>query len=430
MLTTARDFWDAYTAADLVALERDADGTNRGERMYYGPGGLEDAGSVEPFELAKDALQDYDYEDDLTFSLCIRVPFTEALASVIEMPPMQEDTIPNQCQLMLALKLLRDPTGDPVPYHVKVHTRELIEAYAAGGVHRDRLMAMLRDLRPGRDANFDVVYNLVLDAVAGERLTNEQAAHLFCADTPHPEVDYGELGTIVLDALEEGEVTREKACAFMDALKPNASDYAEMEENGDVAAVHGERAIVLKAFGVSPTDDEINKCLLDVIENHENEDVMTVMTAVWAVGRHNHKAAIAPLIGMLDNAAMPRYADPIENALQFLCSGAELIPLTAFGFEEMGYTDEEFEEMDKAGDAFNFRHKYWGDQRPKLPADEEAWNSSNATSVFWEKRLRFVLSGVTAGVSPSVVQALETDEVPVVRIAGGGPEELPAATPP
>ncbi len=223
-------------------------------------------------------------------------------------------------------------------------------------------------------------------------------------DQTPPEWDtaYSALHGQALAALENGKITLEKAAALMDRLKPGDEDYKSYEGTGMVALLSAEREILLKAYAFCTSDPQITKQITAVIDNHEHEDVITVQTAIWALGRHNDNAAIDSLVGLLRRDAFGFHRITIQDALQFLCSGRELVP-----------TADENE------------WKYWSEYKQRLPNNPAAWATYDAESVFWEKRLRVAREWKAAG-QESRLERLKMDEVLPVRLAAGGPEKLTA----
>ncbi len=217
---------------------------------------------------------------------------------------------------------------------------------------------------------------------------------------PASEVPYRALWQQTSAALEDGEISLEDAAEFMEDLKPDQIDYRAYDETGSVGFLNAEREILLKAYAFCPTNPAITEQITAVIDNHEREDVITVQTAIWALGRHNDKAALDYLYNILGKEELDFHSLTIQDALQYLASGQALIPTT--GDDERGH---------------------WSKQRRQLPKDPAAWAAHDANSVFWEKRLR-VATEWKAGGEEARLDRLKKDEILPVRLAAGGPEKL------
>ena len=217
---------------------------------------------------------------------------------------------------------------------------------------------------------------------------------------PGPETSYGALRKQALMGLERGRITFEKAAAMMEELMPGKEEYEAYEDAGMVSLLHAEREILLKAYAFCATQSRITEQIKAVIDNHKYEDVITVQTAIWALGRHNDKAAIEFLLKLLRGREFDFHQIVVQEALQFIYSGRELIPLT--GENEL---------------------QYWTERARTLPSTAAAWAAHDAESVFWEKRLRAVKYWKSAG-EDSRIEPLKEDEVLPVRLAAGGPERL------
>ncbi len=217
---------------------------------------------------------------------------------------------------------------------------------------------------------------------------------------PGPETPYGTLRRQALMALENARISIEKSAALMEELMPGEEEYKAYQDAGMVSLLHAEREILLKAYAFCTTETQITKQITAVIDNHKYEDAITVQTAIWALGRHNDKAAIEYLLKLFRGSEFDFHRIVVQEALQFLFTGRELIPLTG---------DNEW--------------RYWNDQAQRLPSTPAAWTAHDAESVFWEKRLRAAIYWKTAG-EESRLEPLKEDEVLQVRLAAGGPERL------
>jgi hypothetical protein len=219
---------------------------------------------------------------------------------------------------------------------------------------------------------------------------------------PGPDSPYGNLRQQAVMALRDASIPLEKAATLMSDLMPGEEEYESYQEAGTVSLLCAEREILLKAYAFCTTDPKITEQITAVINNHEHEDAITVQTAIWALGRHNDNAAIDSLLGLLRRDAFGFHQITIQEALQFLCSKRELIPIAG---------ENEW--------------KYWGDRKQRLPDNPAAWAECDAESVFWEKRLRVVKQWKAAG-EESRLERLKMDEVLPVRLAAGGSEKLTA----
>ncbi len=324
------DFWDLYAEADLLTLKRDPDRGYTG--TYYVDENGEPAvflGEEKQFTLTRDELLKYRYKDEPLFELGVCDDLAAALAMLVAMPIMRNDTAPNRAQLGLVLELLDQD-------------------------------------EPGAD----VAYRAVWQQTSA--------------------------------ALEDGDISLEDAAELMEDLLPDQEDYDAYEATGAVTMLNAEREILLKAYAFCPTDSAITEQITAVINNHEREDVITVQTAIWALGRHNDKAALDTLYNLLGNEELDFHSLTIQDALQYLASGRELVPTT--GEDERGY---------------------WSKQRRQLPKDPAAWAAHDAGSIFWEKRLR-VASGWKASGEETRLDRLKKDEILPVRLAAGGPGKFEA----
>lgn len=217
---------------------------------------------------------------------------------------------------------------------------------------------------------------------------------------PAEEAPYADLRQRVLSSLKDSKIPIDKAAALMKELTPGEKEYELYDATGMVGILNAEREILLKAYAFCVTDPEISKQIRAVIANHEHEDAITVQTAIWALGRHNDKDSIDSLIGLFGKEDFEYHRITIQEALQFLYSGRELIPTTG-----------------------ESERKYWRDHKQRLPDSPAAWAEHDAQSVFWEKRLR-AAARWRAESETVRLEKLKSDEVLPVRLAAGGPERL------
>ena len=318
------EFWEYYADQELLKFKRDP-ATSAYSGVCSGTGAM--AGEEFSFAFDRAALLHYNYRANRIFELGIHDELSEALAMLVAMPLMREESIPNRDQLELIFRLL--------------------------------------DLTP-----------------------------------PEWDVEYSAMHAQALAGLGKKKISRDKAVTLMEELRPDGDDYEAYAGTGMVALLHAEREILLKAYAFCTTDPQITNQITAVIGNHEREDAMTVQAAIWALGRHNDKAAIATLHGLLGQDAFAYHRVTIQEALQYLCSGHGLIPLA----EENEW-------------------KYWSDRQRNLPSTPAAWIERDAESVFWEKRLRVALQWRAEGAEDRLARC-KNDEVRPVRLAAGGPELL------
>lgn len=215
--------------------------------------------------------------------------------------------------------------------------------------------------------------------------------------------DYAALRQLAIRRLQARELSIESAGRSLTHLKPGAREYREYKATGQISALHAQREIVLKSFGILVTNPKVSELLKAVIDNQQNEDVQSVKIALWAMGRQNDKHSLQYLLQLLTVKDYAFFRVDIERAVQFICSGRDLISLS---------DDEPFD--------------YWRKQREKLPqADaQDAWADHDARSIFWEKRLRCAVEWKAKSKNLTLVARLAVDEVLPVRAAAGGPQKL------
>jgi hypothetical protein len=213
---------------------------------------------------------------------------------------------------------------------------------------------------------------------------------------PQKELSYQELREYALEELARADIPPERAVAALQQRLPDEARWAAYQNDGDVAYLAMEREVVLKAFGLLVTDSRVCRALMSVVENHAREDVVTVGLALWALGRLNDKDAIPFLIRLLADPRFGYHTLEAERALQLLCSGGRMIPLSSGG---------------------EAPREYWERAAAPLQRGADDWARVDAASVFWEKRLRRARAWVTTGGQPAELAALRDDEVEPVRRA-------------
>ena len=221
---------------------------------------------------------------------------------------------------------------------------------------------------------------------------------LILLDAPPPATDtpsYAELRDHVRGMLSERELQLDRALKLLAARRPRPEAYKKYQEDGDVAHLGMEREILLKAFGLYVTDDHVFDHLKDVVDNRKYEDAITIGVALWALGRQNNKRAIPYLLDVLRDPESGYHGPAAERALQFLCSGSELLQLS--------------ESHDRAA--------HWESILRTLPKSQDEWARRDARSVFWEKRLRCAVQWTLSGQYVEALGWLEADEVEQVRLA-------------
>ena len=206
---------------------------------------------------------------------------------------------------------------------------------------------------------------------------------------------YSELRSGVLRELAVRDVHPERAFEALRRLKPNDVDYQAFAKDGDLDHLHVQRELLLKSFGIYFTDSKVCCELQAVIDNRSCEYLGTVELAIWALGRQNDKGSIAYLTNLLAKPVFERSIHVIERALQFVCSGEQLIPLSSTAPPIA----------------------YWLEVKKRLPATVAGWVAHDANSVLWEKRLRRAKEWAASGKYLQHVEHLRSDEVVPVRVA-------------
>ena len=419
----AQTFWQAYTERDFVELKRQGNGNYEGVLLDFGDD--EDAmfGEESPFSITRQELVGYDYSTDKRFAPCVFKTLESALSVVLKDRELMEPTDENRRRLQLIIQFIRDRSLSEPSFSVIVRTRKLVEQYADGKLGEDAVSQRLRNLRKGRDKNFEVLCQTVLEYLEMDVLSTDLVVSLLSSNTPLPEKKHPFVLRAVLQTVPDCELSIDKACQFLQVLLPTKADYEELTATGRVSSVKTERDILLKALSMCPTDRRIASQFLRILHNHANEDMFVVFETISALGFHNDKSCIAPLVECLAQDDMVRYRDTIEEALQMLCSGSTLIPKAIFGMDLSRYTDEELEESDQNEDQEpKIEHEYWCEKEKTLPATPIEWQREDAESVFWQKRLRCALADRDSKLPPNLLNALQNDEVATVRNSSGGSE--------
>ena len=208
---------------------------------------------------------------------------------------------------------------------------------------------------------------------------------------PEEPLDYSKLRAMLIAHFERAAVPLEQVLELMAQTQPGLQEHQRYEETGQISALRAERALLVKALALTGTDPRVTEALAGVVES-AYEDSEVVAAAIWAIGRHNDKAVIPRLLLWLSQKRLAFHSLSIEQALQFLCSGERLIPLAA--------EDEP---------------RYWKDMLASLPKRPGEWLEWDASSVFWQKRLRCALFAQ----APALQERLRADEVLPVRLAAG-----------
>lgn len=388
---SVRGFWERLSSGLVTRLRRDPERGYEGV-VLWGESLLPEDRRL---ELTRQELLDYEYAEDLGFSLGVSDRLPQALAWVIGAPPMAEETIPNWDQLGLAWRLLRG-TPTPWPPESRSAAERILWKLAERKIKPPEAILELCALAPATHTNTAPFCRALVPAVAEGRLGRYEALGLLAHSALGDRVDYAVLLEILLSALREAEIPLDAAILLLRELHPTVSDYELYTSTGRVSALHAERELLLKACALVTTDARAAEALQAVIENEAREDALTVKIAIWALGRQNAKIGVGYLIPRLDQPQYRLYLTEVEEALSFLCSGAELIP------------PAEADEME-----------HWTEVSRRLPPDAEAWWRHDAESVFWEKRLRCAQTLDRHPEAGDLIARLRMDEVPMVRSAAG-----------
>ncbi len=403
---SVRGFWERLTSREIVRVRRDFLQGYHGV-VLWGDSVLPE---MRQFELTRQEVLAYAYDEDLGFTLGVTPRLEVALAWVIGAPPMAEETNPNRDQLTLARSLLIGSDA-PWPSEARAAAERALWNVAERKADPAEAARAFSSSAPPTHRNTAALGRALTLAVAGRRIGWYEATAWLTNTLPPDPPGYPFSHDILLAALPEAEIPLDAALRRLRDLQPTPADYQRYEASGQVATLHAEREVLLKAFALLSTDRRAAEALRAVIENEACEDAITVRIAIWALGRQNEKNAIDYLMSLLPRPQYRIYRDEIEEALTFLCSGVELLP---------------------AADADELEH--WTAIHAGLPKDQAAWWEHDAESVFWEKRLRCALTldaGTGAARAPGVdtgrgerrarlSEHLWNDEVPNVRLAAGG----------
>jgi hypothetical protein len=388
-----RGFWERLTSQEVVRVRRDFGQGYTGVVLWGDSLLPEDR----RFELTRAEFLDYEYDQDLGFSVGVSDRLPPALVWVIGAPPMENETVPNTDQLELARRLLRGSPA-PWPWESRSAAERVLWNLAERKTTPPLAVLELCALAPATHTNTAPLSRALVPAVTEGRLGRYEAIGLLADSLVPDRITYDTRREILLSALPDAEIPLDAAILLLRELHPTAGDHESYTSTGQVSALHAERELLLKALALLTTDARAVEALRAVIDNEAREDAFTVKVAIWALGRQNGKSAIGHLIPLLDQPQYRIYRTEIEEALSFLCSGAELVPKAQ-------------EEEEK---------EYWTKVSLRLPTDAEAWWRHDAESVFWEKRLRCAR---TLDRHPGAVDhavRLQDDEVPVVRVAARG----------
>lgn len=403
---SVRGFWERLTSREIVRVRRDFLQGYHGV-VLWGDSVLPE---VRQFELTREEMLSYAYDEDLGFTLGVTPRLEVALAWVIGAPPMAEETNPNRDQLALARSLLIGSDA-PWPSEARSAAERALWSVAERRADPAEAVRAVAAASPPTHRNAAALGRALARAVSARRIGWYEATDWLTNPLPPDPPGYLFSREVLLDTLPEAEIPLDAGLRRLRELQPAAAEYHRYEGSGRVAELHAERELLLKALALLATDTRAAEALRSVIENEACEDAITVKIAIWALGRQNAKSTVDYLISLLPRPQYRIYLDEIEEALTFLCSGAELVP---------------------AADADEVEH--WTAIQAGLPKDQAAWWERDAESVFWEKRLRSALTldagtgatrapGVDSGSSERrarLAERLRNDEVPNVRLAAGG----------
>ena len=301
------------TTGQFVSLQRNLETGYKGS--FY------DGALLRDFELSREELLAYSYENDRRFQILIYEELSEALTATIAAPTFDQPSRPNINELLLVHELLKNSINQT-----------------------DETWSQYRELR-----------NSALEDLSCKKIA-------------------------VSDAIQ-----------CIEELKPKQDDWERYRRTGSLSCLNNSRNILFKAFGIVDVDiDEVSKSLMDVVENRAFEDFDTVGIAIWALGRQNQKRTVIDLANLVPelDSKLQRLVD---LALQFICSGRELVQLPH-----------------KPVDRVDF----WAGLEVPSDTDAGAWLRLDAESVFWEKRLRAIKNAIWMS---DLWQQLATDEVETIR---------------
>jgi hypothetical protein len=413
---SADELWDLYAAGQFLSLERAEDGAMSGTLLTLAPGEI--IADEVAFTVSRDELEAYPYDGDELFELGLQTSPARALRNIVAGSRLGDDTLPNRAEVALALRFPRDGGPATPGSVVRAGTRRILERFSREN-DRDveEATAAIRGLRPSAGPGLDPISRLVLGLLRTEHVSVSQATSILTDAGPLLDVPYFVIKGAARSGLDVADVTNEDLCRFLDVLQPGPLEYGQLLETGRLAAVHAERAVILKAIALLPTDPDLSARLIGVLENHACEDAFTVRIAVWCIGRHNDKNAIPVLVEMLGRSDMRLYRRDLERALQVLCSGSAAIPLAieAPDAPELSESEQRRSEDDPDWDP-GAEQRYWREQTRNLPApsDADAWLRHDGESIFWEIRQRAAAAGRQA-LRGQALQRLQADAVAPVR---------------
>lgn len=213
---------------------------------------------------------------------------------------------------------------------------------------------------------------------------------LECGD----DVPYARYRADLLEVLRNVDLSAGRLEQRLDELAPGRKDYLRFRGDGDLDHLRAAREILIKGLALLTSAESTADALLRVVQNRANDDTGIVSLALWALGRHNWMPAAHALADLFRKPDMGHYRMVVERALQFLCSGDELVPLSA--------PDED-------------PVPHWSRCLGSLPVGSARLRHRDCVSVFWEKRLRAAVESHAVWLEPADLLALQSDEVPVVR---------------
>jgi hypothetical protein len=417
----AGDFWDTYFSGGFVSLNRSPDGDFQGMRINAED--TEEFGlfpEIEPFQISRVDLDAFDYSLDERFGAAGFPTLAAALKHVLADGALAEETIPNRDRISLILRLLRDPepafTG-----RMELPLHEILRQFVERRLTARETIARLHTRADESDGDFDLFCGMILERLAAESLSTEQAADWMQGDGRSGIVPLaGRIG-MISEILSKSTVTIGKACGFLKSLLPDEKDYARMKQGGLLSAVRTERDLLIQALALCPADSSISRQMIHIIDNHQNEDLFLIMEAIKALGANNEKSCFEFLIDCLNRGELSRYWDEIETSLQWLGSGSELIPKSVFGIDYSKMEPSEIRALDeKQEHELRMERDYWIKVSSSFPQSREDWLARDAGSVFWQKRFKCAMNAPAEDDSMSPLAKLRRDEVPAVRIAAGG----------
>jgi hypothetical protein len=421
LLLSAEEFWQLYDQNLLAEPRRNSDGTYRGTKIDHNAETALLADLIE-FSVPRQSFHDFNYSADESFDRQVSPSLSDALLAVLERAEYQEDTPPNVSRISLVTRILRNDTLGPLRdiRGEPQTTREIVTHVHLRELSRGEATARLVALVPERSETFRAYSRLVLKGLQDGTWDLDQVEHLLSEATPSTEIVlWDDLRRLVLETLDESHLEPSTVCRFLRHIRPTAEDYELMRASGKISAVRTERDVLLQALGRHTLSGVALQEISSILGNHENEDLFLLADAIRALGRSNDKQAIRVLLECLDRGDMERYWGDIEEALQRICSGSELIPNLAFGFDVDSLSESDLAAMEGLDETeVRLERDYWKKIVAELPTSAAEWIEHDARSVFWEKRLRCALNTSTP---EKILRELCNDEVPAVRHAAGSP---------